>query len=182
MGQKPPFGVMTAVFLLSQWMCVFSWSQTLTPPGPTPPTQSKPAGVSGPVDQRTALPSPIPAASIASEVEAANLNLFRIRLNLDEAGKFPSVRQQLEVLAASIKLIRLELQSGEKSQDKDLFDLRQQSTLFSIRLNELQQELVPRSQALEKRWEELRRMALLWNIIYQSLAGKYSRNKVPLVR
>jgi hypothetical protein len=182
MGQKPPFGLMTAVFLMSQSMCVSSWSQTLTPPGPTPPTQSKPAAVSGPVNQKTALPSPIPAASIASEVEAANLNLFRIRLNLDEAGKFPSVRQQLEVLAASIKLIRLELQSGEKSQDKDLFDLRQQSTLFSIRLKELQQELVPRSQALEKRWEELRRMALLWNIIYQSLAGKYSRNKVPLVR
>ncbi len=118
------------------------------------------------------MPTPIPAVSIASEVQAANFRLRRIALELDKAVELSDVERQLEVLAASLEQIRPVLESGDKLQNEELFNFRQELTQLSFRLDELQQQLAPRSRVLEERREELLKMAVLWIVTYQSLAGQ----------
>lgn len=162
--------MLTVIVLLLRLTCAFSWAQAETPPGPTPPTQNKPSAAPVPTVQKPALPAPISAASIAYEVEAASLRLRRIKIDLDTAGKSSAIQEQLAVLTTSLKRIRPELESGNILQQEELFDSQQELARFSLRLKQLQDELVPKSWVLEQRREELRRMELLWNVTYQSLS------------
>ncbi len=166
------FGIPAGILLLSCTAIFDCRAQAGNTAGPAPSAQSRPASASPSAAQPEELPSPVPITNIASEVEAANLRLRRIRIDLDAAVRLADVEQPLSVLTASLKRIQPELEGGTPLQMEELFNLRQELLQINQRLKRLQEMLVPRSQMLEERREELARMEALWRVTYQSLAAQ----------
>ena len=155
MRQRATFGVLIVAVLVLLPTCAVSWAQT----------------DSAPTAQVESPPTPIPSSNIASEAEAANFRLRRIRIDLDKAVQLSREKEQLAGLTASLERIRPALESDKSLHDEELVNFRQELARFNLRLKELQDRVDPRSRLLEERREELRRMESLWQATYQSLSG-----------
>ena len=172
-------GVPAVIVLLSRLTFALPCSQAGTAPGIASPSQGAPANAPAqgapttapaPAPQIPALPEPIAAANIAFEAEATNFRLRLIRRDLDKAVMLSDVEKRLADLTAPLKRLRPALEAGDIFHAEELANFRQDLRRYRLQLKALQDELAPRSRALEDQRDELRKMDLLWRVTFQSLS------------
>ncbi len=163
------FGALAAIVLLSRLTFAFPCPQAGSPDGKASAPLGAPANAPGPVPGTPASPQPIAAANIATEAEAANFRLRRIRRELDNEVKVSAEEIRLKALSDALQRIRPALESGDVLRNEELANYLQDLRRFRVALEELQTVLMPRSRVLEQRREELKNMELLWGVTLQSL-------------
>ncbi len=175
------FGALAVIVLMSRLTFAFPSPQVGSPDGKVSASQATPANAPGPAAQTPSSPQPIAAANIATEAEAANLRLRRIRRELDSEVKVSPVESRLTALSDALQRIRPALESGDVLRIEELANYFQDLRRFRVDLEELQNELMPRSKVFEERREELNNMESLWGATLQSLPQQEARAPRELI-